>query len=231
VSASRRGAYRWTSAVALLLSVLGARWMFGASTPRDVPGDLRAVMLQEPKAVPNVTLIDDHGRAVTAGALFRNRWSLVFLGFASCPAVCPATLSQLATVKRSLGVLAGQPSGPPSSATTPPRYVFVSVDPRRDTPERLTLYLAAFDPDFMGVTGDPAALARLSDALTAFHRLGAPDPSGDYGVVHSGEVYLIDPAGRAYARFTPPLDTGAMTRQVRSLMSRYAGSARPAGAG
>jgi len=211
VTTGRRAAYRWSAAVALLLSTLGTRWMFGTPRSGAVPDALRAAMLQEPKAVPAVTLVDQRGRAVTAGALFANHWSLVFLGFTSCPAVCPATLAQLAAVKRSLGKS--------SPTTAQPRYVFVSVDPRRDTPERLSAYLATFDPEFIGVTGEPAQLASLSDGLTAFHRVGAPDPAGDYGVVHSGEVYLIDPAGRAFARFTPPLDTGALARQLAALMA------------
>jgi protein SCO1/2 len=222
MTAKRRAAYRWAAAVGLLLTTTGARWMFGATQRHEVPGELRTVMLQDRKALPGVALIDQHGRAVTADALFGKRWSLVFLGFASCPGVCPATLAQLATVKRALGRL--------SPDTPQPRYVFVSVDPRRDTPQRLSSYLAAFDPDFIGATGEPAQLARLSDALTAFHRVGAPDPSGDYGVVHSGEIYLIDPAGRPYARFTPPLDTGAIPRQLIALMGWYAAdSVRPGG--
>jgi protein SCO1/2 len=103
--------------------------------------------------------------------------------------------------------------------TRQPQVVFATVDPQRDTPARLASYLGAFDPDFIGVTGDPAQLAALSDALTAFHRLTAPAASGDYGVVHSGEVYLLDPAGRVTARFTPPLQTDQIPRQLVAMMT------------
>ena len=210
-AARRRAAYRWAAGVALLLSAAGARWMLAAERQTDVPRELRAVMLRDPARLPTVALVDQYGRAVTSGHLFTGAWSFVFLGFASCPTVCPATLSQLAALKRSL---ARQ-----YPAAAQPRYVFVSVDPGRDTPARLGAYLAPFDRDFLGITGQPAQIGALSDALTAFHRLEAPGPGGDYGVVHSGEIYLIDPQGRAYARFTPPLDLGLLPRQVVSLMA------------
>jgi len=141
--------------------------------------------------------------------------AFVFLGFTSCPNVCPATLGQLTAVKRSLARQLPE--------TPQPRYVFVSVDPQRDTPARLASYLSTFDPDFVGATGDPAQIATLSDALSAFHRRRAEKGPDDYGVVHSGEIYLLDPAGRVYARFTPPLSPDLIPRQLASLMALYAG--------
>lgn len=220
-AAQRRGALKWAAAVASLVMVLGARWMLAAPRkPAGLSPELRAVMLRDPRPVPTVQLVDQQGRSLTSDTLFTGRWSFLFLGFASCPTVCPATLSQLVALKKSM---ARQFPGTPQ-----PRYVFVSVDPRRDPPPRLASYLAAFDGDFVGATGEPAALASLSDALTAFHRLEAPAPSGDYGVVHSGEVYLLDPSGRVYARFTPPLDTNLMPRLLVSMMTSYAdGRNRP----
>jgi len=211
----RRGAVRWAAALALLLALPGARWMLAAAGDHQgLPPELRAVMLRAPARLPSVTLVDQQGATLTSDALFTGHWSFLFLGFASCPTVCPATLSQLAAVKRSL---ARQ-----FPATAQPRYVFVSVDPQRDPPARLASYLAGFDADFVGATGQPAALASLSDALTAFHRLDAPSPSGDYGVVHSGEIYLLAPSGRVYARFTPPLDTNVIPRLLVSMMASYA---------
>ena len=211
----RRGAFSWAATGALLLAALSARWTVARRGQRqNLPPEVRAVMLRDPAKVPTVTLVDQHGASLTSDALFAGRWSFLFLGFASCPTVCPATLSQLATLKRSL---ARQFPGTPQ-----PRYVFVSVDPGRDPPARLASYLATFDGDFLGATGAPAALASLSDALTAFHRLESPTAAGDYGVVHSGEIYLMDPSGRVYARFTPPLDTASIPRLLVSMMASYA---------
>jgi protein SCO1/2 len=187
----------WAVGAALLALAAAATWM----PARAGRGD----------ALPAVRLVDHHGRPITSDALFAGRWSFLFLGFTSCPNVCPATLAQLGAIKRSL---ARQFPGTPQ-----PRYVFVSVDPQRDTPARLSSYLTTFDPDFIGATGEPVQIAALSDALSAFHRLGASKSPDDYGVLHSGEIYLLDPAGRVRARFTPPLDTELLPRQVISMMA------------
>ena len=165
------------------------------------------------KPVPDVRLVDQQGRAVTRDGLLAGRWSFVFLGFTSCQTVCPATLAQLVAVKRSL---ARQFPGAPE-----PRYLFVSVDPQRDTPARLASYLAAFDPEFVGATGAPAQIAALSDALTAFYQVGAAASAGQTGVIHSGEVYLLDPAARTRARFSPPLDPDLVARRLVSLMGSF----------
>lgn len=175
--------------------------------------ELKGVLLEAPARLPRVQLVDQHERATTSDALFAGHWSFLFLGFTHCQTVCPATLAQLAAIKRSL---ARQfPSAPQ------PRYVFVSVDPQRDTPGRLASYLGAFDADFTGATGDPTQIAMLSDALTAFHRLGSPSAGGDYGVVHSGEIYLLDPAGRVHARFSPPLDPELVPRQLVAMIHSF----------
>jgi protein SCO1/2 len=212
----RTAALRWAVAAALLLSTAGATLIFARpERPQEVPAALRAVLVQEPAKLPALRLVDHRGAAVTSDALFTGAWSFVFLGFTSCPNVCPATLGQLAAVKRSL---ARQRPDLPQ-----PRFVFVSVDPQRDTPARLASYLPAFDRDFLGATGEPAQIAALSDALAAFHRRRAEKGPDDYGVVHSGEIYLLDPTGRVYARFTPPLEPDLIPHQLAALMALYAG--------
>ena len=191
-------AIRWAAAAPLLLLSATAMSPFLSgheTTARQV--------------VPTVRLIDDQGRPVTSDRLFGGRWSLLFLGFTSCQTVCPATLAQLVAVKRSLAQRL--------PAASQPQVVFVSVDPQRDTPARLASYLGSFDVDFVGATGDPAQIAALSDALTAFHQLRQPVAGGDYGVIHSGEVYLLDPAGRVRVRFSPPLDPDQIARELWSL--------------
>jgi len=207
----RAAALTWAAAAALLASAAGAlSTRAGTDRRQSLPPELRDVVVSEPAKVGTVRLVDHHGKPVTSDTLFAGAWSFVYLGFASCPNVCPATLAQLAALKKSF---ARQFPDAPAA-----RYVFVSVDPQRDTPARLASYLPAFDRDFIGATGDPAQIAALSDALTAFHRRRAEKADDDYGVVHSGEIYLFDPGGRVYARFTPPLDTEAIPGELIALM-------------
>ncbi len=190
-----RRVIKWASLASLLL-------LSATATSRFLAGP-------EGNAVPAVRLTDQRGRSLTREELFGGRWSLVFLGYTHCESVCPATLAQLVTVKRSL---ARQFPAAPQ-----PRYLFVTVDPERDTPARLASYLGAFDPDIVGATGDPAQIAALSDALTAFHQPSTSKAGADTGIIHSGELYLLDPSGRTRARFSPPLDPDLVARQLASF--------------
>ena len=89
----------------------------------------------------------------------KGRWSFLFFGFTHCPDVCPTTLSVLAKVSRELEPDNGRGDGA--------QFVFVSVDPARDTPARLGEYVAYFDPDFLGVSGPDSALQPLAPATSA----------------------------------------------------------------
>ncbi len=129
-----------------------------------------------------------HGSDGTALTLSRYRGKVVVLGFGytSCPNVCPATLAVLAQAHRKLGTLGSQV-----------QIIYLTVDPERDTAERLKQYLAAFDPTFVGGTGTAAEMAavRLSYGVTAEkHGSGS-----DYAVAHSSFVYLITRDGKLRA--------------------------------
>lgn len=159
---------------------------------------------------PSVPLHDIHlttgaGEQIT-GAFFQGRWTLMYLGFTSCPDICPATLRQLAALKRRFPALA---PGAPA-----PQLLFVSVDPRRDA-GNLARYTAYFHPDLIGATGDLAALQALERQIGASHSYER-DPSGEgYTVSHSAEVFMISPRGRLVARLQPPLP-------VQGAAKRYA---------
>lgn len=198
-------------AVLALIGAIG--WLLAGADKRALPDELRAVMVTAPAKLGAIRLTDHHGKPVT-DAWFTGQWSFVFLGFTNCPDVCPATMAQLGVIKKSL---AQQNPGTPQ-----PRYVFVSVDPQRDTPTRLAAYVAGFDPSFVGVTGEAAQIKALEQTLSAFHRQDAPSTSGDYRVMHSGEVYLLDPTGRVYAKFMPPMEPALVARQLISMMAIYA---------
>ncbi len=128
--------------------------------------------------------------------------ALVFFGFTRCPDVCPTTLLKLAQVRREAG-LANL------------RVVFVSIDPQRDTPAVLDRYVHAFDPAFIGLTGEPAAVTALARHLNvAVNRVELP--GGDYTMDHSAVVFLLDAQARVVAIFTPPFDTKLMAADLKS---------------
>ena len=117
---------------------------------------------------------------------YRGKVVLLGFGFSSCAYVCPTTLSTLARAQKKLGALGKDL-----------QVVYVTVDPERDTPDRLRAYLASFDPRFVGATGTPDALGKVRQAygITAVRQAAG----SDYYFDHSSFVYLIDREGRLRA--------------------------------
>jgi protein SCO1 len=130
-----------------------------------------------------ITLTDQTGRAVTE-ADFKGGPSLVFFGFTFCPDVCPSTLVRL---KRAFALL---PDGMP-----PPRVILISVDPARDTPEKLKLYAEtkAFPENMVALSGSEAAIKAAADEfLASYSRIEQPESAAGYTMDHSSLIYLMD---------------------------------------
>jgi protein SCO1 len=185
-------------AVAALSAALAGFWLareLDSSAPQLASG----TWLARPRALPDFQLTDHLGRPFTARDL-QGKPSLVFFGFTHCPDVCPTTLVKLAQVKKA-AVIAGL------------QVLFVTVDPQRDTPTTLGLYVHAFDPDFIGLTGDPQAIEKFAASFSvAVARVDLP--GGDYTMDHSAAVFLLDTRGRIVGLFTPPFDTRAFAKDL-----------------
>lgn len=143
-------------------------------------------------------VLQDTGGARFDNASLNGRPHLLFFGFTYCPDVCPTTLATLAAVHaeprlRELGIL------------------FVTVDPARDSAATLRQYLDAFSRDFIGLRGEPAALAPLLQSLGGI-ATRQPLPDGNYTMDHTAAIYLLDRQGHYAAVFTPPF-TPARLRQ------------------
>jgi protein SCO1/2 len=160
-----------------------------------------------PVAVP--LLVTDEGLFFDPARL-KGRWSLVFFGFTSCPDVCPTTLQVLSEFSHHPA--SGVPefgSGVPAGAT---QVVFVTVDPKRDTPSRLKSYLAHFDERFIGLTGSRAAIDRFAAGL------GAASASSDAGGIdHSTSVFALDPQGRLAGVMLRPADPARIVADLNTL--------------
>ncbi|WP_376697505.1 SCO family protein [Wenzhouxiangella sp. EGI_FJ10305] len=148
------------------------------------------------------------GESLTPGDL-KGQWSLLFFGFTNCPDICPDTLAVLDAAIEDLDTM---------GATSRPRVVFVSVDPGRDDAEALRDYVSWFDESFIGATGSEAQLKSLTKNLGIYYALDEPDSeTGFYTVDHSASILIVDPEGRLYGRFAPPLDRQAIAADLFSL--------------
>jgi len=146
---------------------------------------LKAGVFNPAREAPDFSVRGSDGTALT---LSRYRGKVVVLGFGytSCADVCPVTLAVLALARRKLGALGSQV-----------QVIYLTVDPERDTAERLKGYLAAFDPTFVGGTGTALQMAevRKNYGVTAEkHGTGK-----EYAVAHSSFVYLITREGKLRA--------------------------------
>jgi protein SCO1 len=157
--------------------------------------------LPQARTIGDFQLLDEAGQPFSAAGL-RGHPTLLYFGFTHCPDVCPATLAKLAQVKK-------------TAAVPGLRVVLVSVDPQRDTPAVLSQYVHAFDPQFIGLTGDPAAIRKLAAQFSvAFNRVELP--GGDYTMDHSAAVFLLDGQAREVGVFTPPFDVKQLAQDLRT---------------
>lgn len=129
----------------------------------------------------------------------KGKWSFIFFGYTHCPDVCPLTLGIMGQAFKLIE------KNPDVSQEI--QGVFVSVDPKRDTPESLKEYVAYFNNKFAGITGETSQLDALSRQMSALYTIHPKEPgkSGDaYEVTHNSTIFLVDPKGRLYGRFPPP---------------------------
>ena len=185
----------------VLMGIAGSRLF----TTRDVPPELQAVLRAQPVKLNAFQLADQHGQAFTLQNL-KGKHTLLFFGYLSCPDVCPTTLSTLNQVGKKLAAIPG--------AGDDLQVVFVSVDPKRDTPEKMRQYLAYFDPNFIGLVGDKPAIDEFTRQFNAGYMLEPAQADGNYLVSHTSSIFLIDPRARLIATFAPP-------HHVDTLVSLY----------
>ena len=148
-------------------------------------------------------LIDQNGATVTEEKL-KGHPSLVFFGFTNCPEVCPTTLFDISEVLNKLGPDAGKVNA-----------LFITVDPERDTPEKLKDYLSSFNPHLTALGGDAAAVAAVAKAYRVYYKK-IPQDGGTYTMDHTAIVYLMDKQGNFVAPFSlkrRPEDSAADLRR------------------
>jgi protein SCO1/2 len=167
--------------------------------PHKLPEGLAATVLPAPKPLPPFSLVDQDHRPFGPERL-RGKWSFLFFGYTHCPDVCPLTLATLRTVHERLTAEPGERGGVQNT-----QFVFVSVDPERDTPEQLKSYVSYFNKSFLGVTGDQVQLQTLTRHLGILY-MRVAGREDHYTVDHSAAILLIDPEARLAALFSAPHD-------------------------
>ncbi|RLT97355.1 SCO family protein [Ketobacter sp.] len=153
------------------------------------------VSSRAPSPVAAFSLTDQYGNPYGLEQL-KGQWSLLVLGFTSCPDVCPMTLLRLEAIRAQLGMR--------MMPDKIPKIVFIAVDRDRDE-SVLAAYLAHFHPDYVGITGDDNELTSLVDSIGGLYRIEKRFPGDNaYNVRHSAGVAVVNPKGEWVATLNPP---------------------------
>ena len=170
-----------------------------------------AMMLETPRRFSSFELTDHRGQPFTPENL-EGKWTLIFFGFTQCPDICPTTMASLNNLVAPLT----------DKEKKKVQVVLLSVDPERDSVEKLAAYVPYFNPDFIGLTGSPAEILSLATQLGVIYTK-VPLGEDNYTLDHSGNIVLINPRGDYHGLFRPPFEEGGMRVALRSLMNTFKG--------
>jgi protein SCO1/2 len=187
----------------LILSLFGGGVVgatFGLAACSGGRADNSGVSLARP-----FSLTDQHGRQVTEKTYF-GKPSAVFFGFTYCPEVCPTTLAALTRWMKALGPDADHLN-----------VLYITVDPERDTPKQMALYLSSFDPRITGLSGTPAQIAQVASEYRVYYKK-VPLEGGSYTMDHSTAVYLMDRKGELSDVVTYQQEDKKAIEQLRRLI-------------
>lgn len=194
------------SVIAGALGLIAARALQAPAQVPQIPGFL----WPEPRSVPEFSLDGGDGQPFNLARLDKH-WTFLFFGYTYCPDVCPTTLAQMREVMNTLRE---------ANAAEDVQVAFVSVDPARDTRDRLAEYVRYFDPAFLSASAADERLDAFTRALGAIYRIGEADENGNYEVDHTASVLLVDPLGRLVGIFGLPHDAKDIANRF-SLIRRY----------
>lgn len=149
------------------------------------------------------------GHEVT-DATYRGKWLLVYFGYTSCPDVCPTVLLRVGQALASLGKLADRV-----------QPIFITVDPARDTKERLSKYMAAFNSHIIGLRGTADQIKEAARQFHVYYRARSLG-EGEYTVDHSSFLYVVTPEGHFEKLLADSLPVDQLAGELRMLVSHFA---------
>ena len=174
---------------------------------RTAKPDIEGFLWPNPRMIQPFNVVDQHGRPYGLANLSGN-WSFMFFGFTHCPDICPITLSLLSQVQKKLVE---------RKIADNVQIVFISVDPKRDTPEQVADYVNYFSKDLVGLTGTEEQVAGLARQIGVVYIQNEETAAGDYSVDHSASVFLISPTGQWLGIFSAPHEVDDIITRFKAI--------------
>ena len=169
------------------------------------------VMFEQPRAFEDFEFTAHTGETF-AQADLEGKWTMIFPGFTFCPDICPITMTILA---ETWDLLDEKPK-------EKLQVVMMTVDPNRDTPERLSQYVPYFNENFIGLTTDIGKTLWVAQQLNIAMTVVNPETAGDYySIDHSGNIILINPRGHYAGYFKPPFDASRLKLTYQSAWGQF----------
>jgi protein SCO1/2 len=165
-------------------------------------------LIEPPVSRPNFTLASNQG--LVSLSTFRGKLVVLYFGYTACPDVCPTSLANL---RQAMGLLNSQQAGQV-------QVIFISVDWKRDTPEKLASYARAFHPSFIGLTGSQAEIDSVTRDFGIFYLLNEPDPTGYYSVDHTASTTVLDRQGNLVLQWPYGLQPSELASDLKVLLRR-----------
>ena len=184
--------------------------------PPAPPAELEGVIRSEFRQLAPFQL-QSQGRGPITESSLLGKWSFVFFGYLSCPDVCPNTLHELSSFRN---LLKDETNSEPEDL----QILFVSVDPDRDSTEKLASYVAHFNRKFIGATAGKGAIDRLLRQFGADYEFEPETAPGQYLVAHTSAIFLVDPYGRLVATFSQPHYASTLLSQYKKITAYFSGT-------
>jgi protein SCO1/2 len=186
--------------IAFIALVIGVVVAISIAPPGGANETQHVSLYPQARALPSFELVDHNKQTFTSENLI-GHWSLVFVGYTYCPDICPTTLAELKSIYPELQKI-------PSDF--PIQIVLLSVDPKRDTPERLNEYINFFHTDFIAVSGEHSQLFPLVRAMGMMYSMSESTDNPNYLVDHSSSVVVVNPKAQVIGRFKPEFIVGEL---------------------
>lgn len=188
-------------------AVLVAALLVGFQLSRR-PYTYRGSTIDPPVPAADFELSNQHGQKFRLSEQ-RGEIVLLFFGYSNCPDVCPLTMSNFKSIKEELGDQADKV-----------RFIFVTVDPERDTKERLLEYVKVFDPEIVALTGSRAELEPVWKSYGVYQAKQDTSSAAGYSVDHTARTYLIDQEGNWRLTYPFEMEKADIISDVRHLINK-----------
>ncbi|WP_416306839.1 SCO family protein [Neptunicella sp. SCSIO 80796] len=175
----------------LILSLAGGIYLSAVIKPDDQIQ--YANLYPQPRELGDFQLTDQNSQPLDKTRL-QNHWTLTFVGYTFCPDICPTTLAELQSIYPDLQKIDSQ---------FPIQILFISVDPKRDTTERLKQYIEFFNPQFIAASAEHKTLFPLIRKMGMMYGMNDSTDNENYLVDHSASVVVVNPSAQVIGRFKP----------------------------